>query len=82
MGDWSAVAALKEEIDIPIFLAGGINPDNVADAVNTVRPHGIDLCSGVEAQRGRRDPDKVTALMLSFREAVAEISEPPVSESG
>ena len=82
VGDWAAVAALKEEIDIPIFLAGGINPDNVADAVNTVQPHGIDLCSGVEARRGRRDPDKVTALMLRFREAVAEMSEPPVSESG
>ncbi len=82
VGDWAAVAALKEEIDIPIFLAGGINPENVADAVKTVQPHGIDLCSGVEAQRGRRDPDKVTALMLRFREAVAEVSDPPVSESG
>ncbi|MCY4082979.1 MAG: phosphoribosylanthranilate isomerase [Caldilineaceae bacterium] len=82
VGDWAAVAALKEEIDIPIFLAGGINPDNVADAVKTVQPHGIDLCSGVEARRGRRDPDKVTALMLRFRKAVAEVSDPPVSESG
>ena len=82
VGDWAAVAELKEEIDIPIFLAGGINPDNVAAAIRTVRPHGIDLCSGVEARRGRRDPDKVKALMLRFREAVAEISDLPDSNPG
>lgn len=79
VGDWKAVAALKEEIEIPIFLAGGINPDNVADAVSTVRPHGIDLCSGVEARRGQRDPEKVEALMHRFREAVAVLSDLPGS---
>ncbi|MCY3990925.1 MAG: phosphoribosylanthranilate isomerase [Caldilineaceae bacterium] len=82
VGDWAAVAALKEEIRIPIFLAGGISPENVADAVCKVRPHGIDLCSGVEARRGQRDPEKVKALMLRYREAVAELSDPPVSRSG
>lgn len=82
VGDWAAVAELKEVIDIPIFLAGGIDPDNVADAVRTVRPHGIDLCSGVEARRGRRDPEKVKALILRFNEAVAEFSDPLGSRSG
>ena len=69
VGDWSAVAALKERIDIPIFLAGGISPDNIAAAIHLVRPDGIDLCSGVEATRGRRDPAKVDRLMQRFREA-------------
>lgn len=73
VGDWAAVAALKEKIDIPVFLAGGIGPENVADAVRTVRPYGIDLCSGVEMRRGRRDPEKVKRLVRSFREAVAEV---------
>lgn len=82
VGDWAAVAALKEKIDIPIFLAGGIGPDNVADAVRSVRPHGIDLCSGVEMRRGRRDPEKVKRLVRSFREAVAEISETPGQVEG
>lgn len=82
VGDWAAVAALRAEIDIPIFLAGGINLANIADAVSKVRPYGIDLCSGVEAKRGRRDPEKVRALMLRFREAVAEISDPSGSKSG
>lgn len=82
VGDWAAAAALREEIDIPVFLAGGINPDNIAEAVSTVRPYGIDLCSGVEARRGRRDPEKVKALMHRFRDAVAENSDLPRSESG
>lgn len=82
VGDWAAFAALKEKIDIPIFLAGGIGPDNVADAVRSVRPHGIDLCSGVEMRRGRRDPEKVKRLVRSFREAVAEISETPGQVEG
>ncbi|MYC95404.1 MAG: phosphoribosylanthranilate isomerase [Caldilineaceae bacterium SB0661_bin_32] len=80
VGDWAAVAALKEKIDTPLFLAGGIGPENVADAVRSVRPHGIDLCSGVEMRRGRRDPEKVKKLVRRFREAVAEISEMPGQE--
>lgn len=75
VGDWTAVAALKKEIEIPVFLAGGIGPENVADAVRSVRPHGIDLCSGVEMRRGQRDPEKVKRLVRSFRGAVAEFSE-------
>ncbi len=74
VGDWAAVAALKEKIDIPLFLAGGIGPDNVADAVRSVQPYGIDLCSGVEMQRGRRDPEKVKKLLRSFREVVDELT--------
>ena len=70
IGDWAAVASLREKLDIPIFLAGGIGPQNVADAVRTVQPDGIDLCSGVEVTRGRRDPAKVERLMRKFRQAV------------
>ncbi len=74
VGDWAAVTALMDEIDIPVFLAGGINPENVADAVRSVRPHGIDLCSGVEIERGKRDSEKVQRLLRRFREATAELS--------
>ena len=70
VGDWEAVASLKQQVDIPVFLAGGIGPDNVAAAVHTVRPDGIDLCSGVESARGRRDPGKVERLVEEFRQAV------------
>ena len=77
VGDWEAVAALQQEIDVPIFLAGGIDPDNVADAVRMVQPFGIDLCSGVEMQRGKRDPEKVKKLLRKFRKASAELCDLP-----
>ena len=73
--DWDQAAAVIGQISKPVFLAGGINPDNVAAALKTVRPYGIDLCSGVEAVKGRKDPDKVRRLVDEFQTAVTEIKE-------
>ena len=75
VGDWTAIAELRQKTEIPIFLAGGIDPDNIADAIRTVRPYGIDLCSGVESQRGKRDPAKMKLLLQRFREAVEQAVE-------
>ena len=63
--DWNAVVRLMKEIkcDIPVLLAGGINPENAADALISVDPAGIDLCSGVELTKGKKDEAKVKALM-------------------
>ena len=80
VGDWPAVAALKEKLEIPIFLAGGIDPDNIADAVRIVQPYGIDLCSGVEIRRGKRDPGKVNLLLRRFQEAVEQAVDSSCSE--
>jgi len=65
--DWQAAAAIVREAGVPVFLAGGINPDNVQQAVMAVRPHGIDLCSGVEAVKGQKDPEKVRSLVENLR---------------
>ena len=45
--NWEISCKIREQLDIPIFLAGGIKPDNIAEAINQVHPFGIDLCSGV-----------------------------------
>ncbi|MCG8550176.1 MAG: phosphoribosylanthranilate isomerase [Desulfobacterales bacterium] len=67
--DWDIVKELMDSIrgTVPIWLAGGINPDNVAEAIDKINPYGIDLCSGVEAARGKRDAAKLTSLMTNIR---------------
>ncbi len=63
--DWTVVKGLLDQVaaEVPVWLAGGINPDNVAEAIRTVHPAGVDLCSGVEAEPGIKDPDKVLRLI-------------------
>lgn len=75
VGDWNQAAAMIERVSQPVFLAGGIGPDNVAAALERVRPYGIDLCSGVEARKGKKDPEKIRRLVENFRGAVARIKE-------
>ena len=59
---------------LPVFLAGGINPENVQQAIEVVHPYGIDLSSGVEFAPGRKDPEKLRRLVLAARGAVSRDS--------
>ncbi|RKU20923.1 phosphoribosylanthranilate isomerase [Candidatus Poribacteria bacterium] len=67
--DWNVAAELITESPLPVFFAGGIRPENVKAAIETIRPHGIDLCSGVEASKGIKDPQKLVQLMEQVRQA-------------
>jgi phosphoribosylanthranilate isomerase len=75
VADWGQAAAMIGRIPKPVFLAGGIHANNVAAALFQVRPYGIDLCSGVEASKGKKDPEKMRRLAEAFKAAVKGIEE-------
>lgn len=64
--DWTVSARLREAVHVPVWLAGGLRPDNVAAAVDRVRPHGIDVCTGVRTA-GALDASRLTALVHAAR---------------
>jgi len=67
--DWSMLDG--RERGRPLILAGGLHPGNVAQAVRTVRPWGVDVASGVESSAGTKDPIKVREFVLNARKAEA-----------
>ncbi|HEY5043712.1 MAG TPA: phosphoribosylanthranilate isomerase [Verrucomicrobiae bacterium] len=66
--NWS-LAVEAQKFGKPIFLAGGLTPENVTDAVRTVRPFAVDVSSGVESAPGKKDAAKVRAFIAAVRAA-------------
>jgi phosphoribosylanthranilate isomerase len=72
--DWEL--ARHHRSGIPLVLSGGIRPENVGEAIAAVHPFAVDSASGTEAAPGRKDPQRVEALIRAVREADAAAAAP------
>lgn len=68
--DWTRLAALR--LDVPMIVAGGLTPENVTSVIDTVRPWGVDVASGVESTAGVKDAAKVASFVARAREALTQ----------
>jgi phosphoribosylanthranilate isomerase len=64
--NWELSAKIRDAVDRPVFLAGGLNPSNVERAIKVVRPYAVDVATGIESSPRKKDPK----LMREFIEAV------------
>jgi phosphoribosylanthranilate isomerase len=78
--DWQAAGTsfMKSGAGLRLVVAGGLNPENVSEAIETLRPWGIDVASGVELSPGRKNPEKVRAFIENAKIAAhkAKIESP------
>jgi len=66
--NWKISRTIRERLDVPVYLAGGLTPDNVAEAIEQVGPFGLDICSGVRTD-DRLDDGKLEALFSQIKSA-------------
>jgi phosphoribosylanthranilate isomerase len=70
--DWALIVKQRDMLgDIPLILAGGLTPTNVAAAIAAVRPDAVDVASGVEREPGKKDHELVKRFITAAREAFA-----------
>jgi phosphoribosylanthranilate isomerase len=68
--DWNLSRKIREQVRVPIFLAGGLKAENVGEAIGAVQPFGLDLCSGVRTD-GKLDPEKLGKFFAAVKTASA-----------
>jgi phosphoribosylanthranilate isomerase len=68
VADWSLAARfVRENRDLRVFLAGGLTPENVGEAIRAVSPHAVDVAGGVELSPGRKDPERMQNFIARAR---------------
>ena len=73
--DWAVSRRIRDAVQVPVYLAGGLNPLNVGTAIGQVQPFGVDVCSGLRTN-GRLDAEKLEQFMLAVREAASTSASP------
>ena len=66
--DWALSRKIRDAVQVPVYLAGGLNPDNVGRAIAQVQPFGVDVCSGLRTD-GRLDGTKLEKFMRAVHDA-------------
>jgi phosphoribosylanthranilate isomerase len=72
--DWDTAAEVVRTAALPVFLAGGLTPENVAHAADAVRPFGVDVSSGVEISPGLKNPEAVSRFIIQARSAGGRVT--------
>jgi phosphoribosylanthranilate isomerase len=77
--DWQAAQHFFRKVtpQLRFIAAGGLHPDNVAEAIRTLTPWGVDVATGVEAAPGRKDPARVAAFIRNARDTFTQIKNAP-----
>jgi phosphoribosylanthranilate isomerase len=72
--DWASIPAQRDKLlGLPLILAGGLTPDNVAEAIRLAHPDAVDVASGVESSPGKKDPAKVRDFIAAAKSAFAAL---------
>jgi phosphoribosylanthranilate isomerase len=72
--DWNMIREQRDKLlGLPLILAGGLTPDNVAEAIRLARPDAVDVASGVESSPGKKDPAKLRDFLAAAKEAFAKV---------
>jgi phosphoribosylanthranilate isomerase len=77
--DWQAAQHLFRKVapQLRLIAAGGLNPNNVSEAIRTLTPWGVDVATGVEAAPGRKDPARVSAFIRNARDTSTQLKNAP-----
>ena len=68
--DWAVSRRIRDAVNVPVYLAGGLNPGNVGQAIAQVHPFGVDVCSGLRTD-GHLDAEKLEHFMRAIRESAS-----------
>ena len=61
--DWEIARGIVKKSKLPVILAGGLNPENIEEAIKKVKPFALDINSGVESKPGKKDRNRIEKLM-------------------